>query len=370
MKIAVTICATESYTYAMADQARRVQASLMGRESGDIILVGTGKTLEKFKKMYEELVPGWKVHVLNLTGLGEHKNYQEDAQLVIGQMRTAAFCKARSLGVDYCWSLDSDVLPPPNALGCLLNAVEFDQGYYSIAMVTYPSQGGGGFLGGFGTHRNHILPDFYEEERELPDELKKELDEVRSKLKEAPTEAIHKRHGELAEKIRQCPPKGPLFKMIHEFGWKQRGWMENAYPGIGKGSMVPTKWVGFGCTLMNKRALNQAYFDGYDGKGTEDLYIGWKRWHPEGLRMAVITHIMCDHVVRKPHNRNEYVLCQAYHEVDGECEGHIRLRHLPWYPMDPGVQFDPKNNGMLSPPVPSKVEGPTKEEPKPEATPV
>ena len=345
--IAITVCATKAYTYAMLDQARRVQANVIGRDSGHIILVGDGKALEPIAKHYEYLIPGWNIHILDLKGLGEHKNYKDNAQLVIAQMRTAAFCKARALGVDYCWSLDSDVLPPPNALGCMLNSLEFDMGYYSVSMVTYPSQGGGGFLGGFGSHMEHIKPDFYEVERDIPEALQKEVDEVRASLKEKQTEELHKRHGELHTKIRECPPKGNIFKMIGEHGWKQRGWMENAYPGIGRGSMVPTKWVGFGCTLINRRALAHAFFDGYEGKGTEDLYVGWRKWFPEGIKMNVITHVLCDHVIRNPGKAGKYVLCQAYHEVDGECEGHPRVRHLPWYPCDPGVTYDPENDGKL-----------------------
>ena len=38
-------------------------------------------------------------------------------------------------------------------------------------------------------------------------------------------------------------------------------------PGHWRGSVVPTDWCGFGCTLMNKRALTAAHFDGYDGRG-------------------------------------------------------------------------------------------------------
>jgi len=301
--------------------------------------------------------------LVDLKGLGEHKNYQKDAQLVIGQMRTAAFCKARSLGVDLCWSLDSDVLPPPNALRCLKNALEFDLGHYSVAMVTYPSQGGGGFLGGFGTHYRHINPDFFEEERNIPEELAKEVAEVRAALKEKPMdEALHKRHGELNEKINKCPPKGNIFEMIAKHGYKRRGWMQDAYPGIGRGAMVPTDWIGFGCTLLNKKALQFAHFDGYEGAGTEDLYIGWRKWFPENIKMAVITHCLCDHVIRNPGKPGKYVLCQAYHEVDGECKDHPRVRHLPWYSFDPGERFDETNDGKLvnSTPESEKTKEPEK----------
>lgn len=350
MKIAVTICATKKYTYAMSAQARRVQSSLINREKGTIILCGDGKELESYKSLYKDLVPHWDCIVLDLKGLGEHRNYKESAQLVIGQMRTAAFAKARSLGVDYCWSLDSDVLPPPNALTCMLQSLEFDDGYYSISMVTYPSQGGGGFLGGRGTPQNQIAPDYYEHEREIPEDLKKELEEVRAGIKEKPdNEELHKKHAELSDKVRECKPKGNVWKVNADFGWELRGWMDNAYPGIGRGAILPSDWCGFGCTLMNREALDHAHFDGYEGKGTEDLYIGWRRWYPQGLKINVITHVLCDHVVRNPGNPGHFVLCQAYHETEGKCIGHIRLRHLPWYSFDAGETFNPKNDGRLKP---------------------
>jgi hypothetical protein len=65
--------------------------------------------------------------------------------------------------------------------------------------------------------------------------------------------------------------------------------MDAAYPGLGIGAVVPSDRCGFGCTLMSKRALSLAQFDGYDGSGTEDLYMVWKRWHrnttfEEGLK--------------------------------------------------------------------------------------
>jgi len=50
-----------------------------------------------------------------------HRNYKEAAQLTIAQMRTVGFSKARELNVDYCFSLDSDILPAINGIQCALD---------------------------------------------------------------------------------------------------------------------------------------------------------------------------------------------------------------------------------------------------------
>jgi hypothetical protein len=86
----------------------------------------------------------------------------------------------------------------------------------------------------------------------------------------------------------KCKPLGNVF-FCNSKKFRRRGWMDAAYPGLGIGAVVPSDWCGFGCTPMSKRALSLAQFDGYDGSGTEDLYMVWKRWHrnttfEEGLK--------------------------------------------------------------------------------------
>jgi hypothetical protein len=112
--------------------------------------------------------------------------------------------------------------------------------------------------------------------------------------------------------------------------------LQHAYPAIGKGSILPTDWVGMGCTLLNKRALELANFDGYgpDFGGTQDLFLVWRKWKPAGLKMAVITHTLCDHVKyeldknRKRTNKINHFI--SYHEPEGESEGHLRIMVKPW----------------------------------------
>ena len=308
-------------------------ACVDGREPGHIILVGdAGPGGKVWVKCYEGVMPeGWKIHHVVIKGLAEGgENYKEHAQLLIARMRTEAFSAARKLGVDLCWSLDSDTLPPANALRCMETMLEFDDGYYSVSTCPYPNSA---FLGGRGTPQNPIAEDYLPSERKLPSRLKAAWDACNSRIANAPTEKEHKRRERLAKRIRDCPPDGNVWEVIAKHGWRRRGWLDSAYPGIGRGAVVPSDWCGFGCTLMNRKALALACFDGYDGKGTEDLFIVWKRWHPAGLRINVITHCPCDHVIwekKKGGDAGKFTLISAFHETEGEYVGHLRTSQTPW----------------------------------------
>lgn len=341
MPVAITVCATKSYTYAMAAQARRVLANITAAkiEPGWMILVGDeSHELKRISKLYENILPeGWKVWLAANKSFQEGgENYKEKAQLLIAAMRSEAFTLARKTGAEYCWSLDSDVLPPPNALRCSIDMLKFDGGYYSISTCPYPNSA---FLGGFGSPQHAIAEDFLPSERIIPAELKAEyeaneveLKKYQEQKKEPPKEAVD-RWTETNKKIRACPPDGNIWQVIAKHGWRRRGWLDNAYPSIGKGSVVPSDWCGFGCTLMNREALALADFEGYDGRGTEDLYVCWHRWHPAGLRLNVIPHCPCDHVIwqkKKGGDEKEYVHHIAYHEAEGEFRGHLRVKQHKW----------------------------------------
>lgn len=341
MPVAITVCATKSYTYAMAAQARRVLANIVAAkiEPGWMILVGDDSAeLRRIKALYENILPeGWKVwHAANPNFKEGGENYKSQAQLLIAAMRSEAFTLARKTGCEYCWSLDSDVLPPPNALRCSIDMLKFDNGYYSISTCPYPNTA---FLGGFGTPQHPIAEDFLMSERTIPEELQKEWEANEAELKafvdkkEEPTKEAREKWAETNKKIRACPPKGNIWEVISKHGWRRRGWLDNAYPAIGKGAVVPSDWCGFGCTLMNREALALADFEDYDGQGTEDLFVCWKRWYPAGLRLNVIPHCPCDHVIwqkKKGGNEKEYVHHVAYHELEGEYRGHLRQRAQKW----------------------------------------
>ncbi len=339
MKLAVVVCATKSYTYAMQSQARRVASALRvaGVPDANVFIIGdTSAEVKATYKYWEKELVGHKVELITDARWQEGKleNYKQAAQLLIADMRTAAHAAARRVDADWCWSLDSDTLPAANALRSLLDACRFDGGYYSVAMCPYPNTG---FLGGFGTPQNPIAEDFLPHERKLPWKLKRvwEANEARLKAwseKTRPDKLIARRE-RLAKKVKECPPDGNVFEVNGKYGWRRRGWLDSAYPGIGQGSIVPTDWVGFGCTLMNRQALSLAHFEGYTGEGTEDLFIGWHRWIPAGLRMAVLPHCPADHVIwekKKGGPEGVYTLYLSFHEQMGECTGHLRTRQTPW----------------------------------------
>lgn len=338
--LVITIVATSSYQYALQAQARAIQANVSAL-SGCIVLVTDALPCPDLVNCYRDLLPPdrWQIHHLPLAIVDGLPNYEQGAQLCIAQMRTAAFCKARALGADLTWSLDSDVLPPANAFRCMVDMLGFDQGYYQVATCPYPSQGGGGFLFGRGTQHRHILDDIYEDEREVPEPLAAELGEHRAKLEagQVPDQAWVDQMQELEKRVKELPPVGNVFA-LNAKRWRRRGWGEAAYPAIGKGSVVPTDWCGFGCTLLNRQALMLADFCGYEGKGTEDLFVVWRKWHPAGLRICAIPHVVCSHVIRQK-DRPGYKLIEAFHETEGECVGHIRQRTLPWIAHSVGEVF-------------------------------
>ncbi len=333
MKLSITVCATKSYTYAMKAQARRVSACLhlAGIDSASVFIVGDkSKELEAIRDYWKDELPTCQVELIADKRFieGQSANYKLAAQLLIADMRTVAHAAARRADSDWCWSLDSDTLPQPNALRTLFDTCRFDGGFYSVAMCPYPNTA---FLGGFGTPQNPIAQDFLPNERKLPEWLRKVWE--RSKTWDAKTKNAPARHRRLMERIKKCPPDGNVFEVNGKHGWRRRGWLDSAYPGIGHGSMVPTDWVGFGCTLMNRQALALANFEGYDGQGTEDLFIGWHRWIPAGLRMAVLPHCPADHVIwekKKGGAEGIYTLHHVYHEQMGECVGHLRVKQVSW----------------------------------------
>jgi hypothetical protein len=381
--LAVTICATRSYTYALLAQARKIVAAIaMAKiEEGIVILVGDeSRECRRAKKFYDEILPrGWRCELISGPFEDGLKNYKNPAQLVIARMRSSAFDRARKNGAQFCWSLDSDVLPAENGLRCMLEMLQFDGGFYSVSTCPYNSQGGGDFLGGRGTPERPILCDFYDDEYRLTPELEKQAEALDKKLRAEvtasgrPSDATMKKHQELSQRMRQMPTIGDVFfcnsasglrpfmrelerlvptffpktselpkkilagvsesaKRFNSRGFRRRGWLSSAYPAIGAGAVLPSDWCGFGCTLMSHRALALAQFDGYDGSGTEDLYVVWKRWHRNGLRINVIPHAPCDHVIRDPQNKGKFILIQAFHETrDPECVGHLRVERRDWY---------------------------------------
>lgn len=338
--LVITVAATGSYCYAMEELAERVTANLRAAgftEPGVALIAGDDtKECKQAEKAWRDLLPeNWEVRLINAAKEDNTSaNYKPGAQIVIAKLRTAAFNAARRLNPKWCWSLDSDTLPPANALRCMFDMLRFDGGYYSVSTCPYPNEA---FLGGRGTVYNPIAEDFIEKEKLIPADLQKEIDalkeEAATSKETQPDEKWLERKRAVEKRVKECPPAGNVWFCNDKFGWRRRGWFEQAYPGIGKGSVVPSDWCGFGCTLMNAEALTLANFDGYDGGGTEDLFVVWRRWYPAGLRINCISHCPCDHIIwkrKKGGPAGEYVAILSYHETEGECVGHLRTRKVAW----------------------------------------
>lgn len=358
-RLGITICATKSYAYAVNVQAIAIQSAIFEyirvrktKLRVDIILVSDGcQKMHELGILYHKLLKNdfvdLKIHNIAFNSINDdNKGYKEEAQKIIARLRTAAFNLAKTLNLDYCWSLDSDVIPKANSLLSMEDILLFDDGYYSVACCPYPSQGGGSFLCGRGSFRNPILKDIYPDEKEIPKKiskrinfLNKEREKIISNLKNKKinqdllqrlnllNKKIHYWDKYLEKKVRGI---GNVFS-LNSKQWRKRGWFDFAYPAIGKGAVVPTDWCGFGCNLINKKALNLIDFHGYDGKGTEDLFIVWYRWFVNGIKMVAIPHCPADHIIRertsknmKPSEFKKYSHVFTFHEVDGEFEGHLR----------------------------------------------
>jgi len=367
-KLLIYSAATKGYEYALAAQAHKVIANLLAASRIDsewkiyvVLVTNKDECIREAQAVYASH-PGIEVIPMVDARLGEGlKNYEAEAQLLIAQMRTMATSRARALDVDFVWSLDSDVLPPHNALRCMLSMLEFDAGYYGVAFCPYPSQGGGFFLGGRGSSRDNIFPNAHPDEKTIPKELKQRASELEAYLKnsagkpEADLVAARKEIREIYREIRSLPSDKNVFARNAK-QWRQRGWFDEAYPAIGKGAVVPVDWTGFGCILMGREALASCDWFGYDGGGTEDLYVNYHRWTAAGIRMCAIPHCVCDHVIRHRSIKGKLVHIHSYHEQHGECVGHLRQKNLPWYSHVAGEAPSPSNDGGLHDMLPVKSE--------------
>lgn len=325
-KIATVIVGTSSYLDPMEVCLRRVFAAVSAVEDHEhILIVVTDKKSTKRAESMCSAFENVKLISCDVEERGAH--YEVDRQILIATLQSAGFSAAREWGCDLLWSVEADVLVPPNALKVSMQMLEFDDGYYDVSFVTYPSQGGGSFLGGHGEPNAHIAEDFLDSERVIPDRLKKLKSACKKRLKSKPPDEKSWRREmdrmkRIMDKIKSCPPRENVFTLNGK-KWRRRGWLESSHPGIGRGAVIQTDWTGLGCTLMSKKAASLAHFDGYEGKGTQDLFLNWEKWYPEGLKFCCITHIVCDHISREG---DKLVTLKSYHEQRGETRGHLRFR--------------------------------------------
>ena len=351
MKTSIIIAGTTSYLNVAEACVRRVEAALFhARKRREIDAVWIGVTDEAGKDAMADILPdGATVKTISIKEGG--KRYKEESQLLIANLQQVGFRESIRQDVDRCWIVEPDILVPHNALSCMMDMLEFDDGYYDVAFVTYPSHSGGMFLGGYGDPCHPIAEDFLTEERDVPKELMEKLEKAEKDLQENKDEKLAeekaKALSDVREEVKKCPPKGNVFKLNSE-KWRRRGWLDNAHPGIGRGAVLETDWTGLGCNLLSREALALASFDGYDGKGTQDLFLNWRRWKANDLRFCVITHTVCEHVV-SANDGDRRVHAFAHHEPQGECKGHLRVQHRPYYRFDGHDAFDEKNTGKIQP---------------------
>lgn len=332
--LSVATAATRGYLHVWPQFLRRITAAASHHAEAHFILAtDTSEEAKAAVESARQILPeGWRITSIPMEmDDTEGERYKHAAQLRIARLQGAAFAFARKIRASALWSVESDNLVPPDALRvsewALAMPTEDGTPYYHVAAVTYPN---GLFLGGHGTPQNPIAEDFTEAERILPPRLTAALAACRKRLA-APTEREQRRLGRLLERVKKCPPDGNLWQVQAKHGWRRRGWMDFAYPGIGRGAVVPSDWCGLGCTLLGPRALALATFDGYDGAGTQDLFLCWHRWHPAGLRIACIPHTLADHVKHGP--GGQLVHHRANHEQDPTSYGHLRQRQQPWTPL-------------------------------------
>lgn len=336
VKLAVVTAATKSYLHAWTACVRSIATAAAHVTNGHFIFATdhSEESRQAEETLRAELPEGWSITVIRLQGMEDDaKDYQKSALLRIAALQGAAFHTARvKIRPDFLWSVESDNIVPANSLRVLQWALSMPNAdgspLYSVAAGTYQN---GLFLGGFGSYQNPIAEDFTADERKLKPRLTLCLDQCAKRLRNAPNERESARMSRLQKRIRNAPPDGNIWEVTAKHGWRRRGWLDFAYPGIGEGSIVPGDWCGLGCTLMDRRALALADFAGYDGAGTQDLFLCYRRWRPAGLRIACVPHIACDHVKKAADGSITHHI--AYHEPEGPYQGHLRGRAQAWVPV-------------------------------------
>lgn len=350
MKIAITCYATASFGYLLLKQAPMIVAAIRYArlDPKDFIWIlacdrskEIAESSRRVLQLYTSVGMTTKLLPLDVGDNGSGKHNQ-NSNLVIAKLQEAAWNEAKMQGVDYIWSVEADILPQANTLRCLLDALQWDNQWYDIAMATYPNDD---FLGGYGSPVQWIAPSTYPDERLLPAALAKKI-EARERARERlasknrpPSEEQIMAWQQLDIEVAKCPPRSNIFG-LQASGWRPRGWISSAYPGIGLGALLPTAYVGLGCTLLSPRAFNLANWVGFQGKSTQDLWLCWRVWSAHGIRMAVTTHAVCSHQKIRD---GKMTLLQAYHQVGGPTHGHLRVQRI----------LVDENNDPIPPPPPS-----------------
>lgn len=359
MKLAICIAGTKSYLYAWEQCVKAVITAAIHVDNVEFIFsTDTSEEAVEAADFVKNNIPeNWKFHIIRHDMDDTSTHYEKDAQMRIAILQGDAFQLARKLKVDYCWSVESDILVDPQALQMSEWVLNMPGNYYDVCMITYFN---GAFLGGYGDYQNPIFEDFLPHERILKPRLKlsyeinqKRIKNIEEEVKKNPPknqqeydifakkiDKEKRREDRLKKRIKICSQDGTIWEIIAKYGWRERGWFDHVWPALkcpGTGCLE-TKWVGLGCTFLSQKALQYANFNGYNGGGTQDLFEGNEKWRPKGLKFAVVPHVLCDHIKPKRDEKNniipgEYIHYVAYHEKIGPHEGHLRVRAKPWEPL-------------------------------------
>lgn len=329
MKTAVFTAATKSYAYALGECALHLARCL--RKSNDeflwIIATDKKETVLPAASLWESF--GFSPAKIIETGIEEKsKKYKEASQLSIATLQQACMDEAVKWDADLYFSVESDVLIHPGSYEGLKWVLEFPvKPGYGIAAATYFN---GSFLCGRGTPQRHICEDFLEGERVIPKKLSEELAKTKKLIQgsRGKDEEAAKKLSELSEEIKKCAPKGNVFAMNAK-QWRRRGWLDAAYPGAAcQGSLLPTDWCGLGCTMWGRDVMNVTDFTGYDGRGTQDLFLVWSKWHPAGKKIGCLVGAPAGHVKMEDGKR---ILWEPFFVPEPEeAAGHIRVRKKPF----------------------------------------
>lgn len=353
--LAICIAGTQNYLYAWEQCVKRVvTAALYFPVVHFIFCTDKSKEGEKAIEFLINQVPeNWKTHIIKHDMDDKSPGYKKEAQIRIAKLQGDAFQLARKLQVDYCWSVESDILVDPQALEISEWVLNMPGNYYDIAAVLYYN---GAFLCGGGSYQNPINEDFLPYERRIPkrllavyEENQKRLKILQDKFNKKNNENIRelakqldkerRREARVREKSKKYPQDGNIWEVNAKYGWRERGWFDNTFPALKcPGAIVESWWCGLGCTLFSKKALQFVNFDGYSGGGTQDLFAVSEKLHPKELKIAAIPHVLCDHIKPRQDEKGnkilgEYIHWMAFHEKEGPYKGHLRIRPKPWEPL-------------------------------------
>lgn len=327
MKTAVFTAATKSYAYALRECAEHLARGLKKHKDEFLWVIATDSrsTIDEAVQSWERFGVG-EIKVIE-TGVEEcEKKYKERSQLVISMLQQACMDESVKWGAELFFSVESDILIHPDSYATLKWVLEYPSSPgYDIAAATYFN---GAFLCGRGTPQYNICEDFSEEERKVPKKLKDEISSARKQFKNGKgNEDLHKKFSELMEELKKIPPKGNVF-WANSKKWRKRGWLDAAYPGAAcQGSVLPTDWCGLGCTLWGKDVMDITNFTGYDGRGTQDLFLVWNKWRPAWKRIGCPVGVPAGHV--KINEGKKFLWEPYFVQPPEETEGHIRVRQKP-----------------------------------------